>query len=316
MESSGAEGAPKRARVEEHEEQKQPDVVKAEPAASPESPRVEEQEQHLPLPLDEDVPKLAVSPAAASSEGARPPNDVVSVSLSGSVAQKLVPKNSSPSMVLRNGGRSATNEGGWCTARAAWPAMWGTWYFEATITKRQGNVRVGWSTIDGNLEANVGADQHSYAVRDVDGAFVHGGVRRARGGEPLGDGDVVGCYLHMPKDPSEAASIRFFKNGRPMGAEAFASVTKGAYYPAVSVFGGDLVLVTFSPPFRFEPAAPDVVPHPWKPVSMVPHTIPKRKTPLGAVASPAATPTTPAIASPAATPATPTMTSPATPLWV
>lgn len=32
-----------------------------------------------------------------------------------------------------------------------------------------GNVRVGWSTAEGNLQGNVGFDRFSFGYRDVDG---------------------------------------------------------------------------------------------------------------------------------------------------
>ena len=43
----------------------------------------------------------------------------------------------------------------------------------------------------------VGYDAHSYAYRDVEGSKVHRALREPYG-RSFAEGDVVGCYLHLP----------------------------------------------------------------------------------------------------------------------
>jgi hypothetical protein len=59
-----------------------------------------------------------------------------------------------------------------------------------------GHLRIGWSTRFANLQAPVGYDEHSYAIRDVSGSRVHKSRREDRwGGIGFGIGDVVGVLI-------------------------------------------------------------------------------------------------------------------------
>ena len=150
-----------------------------------------------------------------------------------------------------------------------------------------GHVRLGWSMRTGDLQAPVGYDKWSYAVRDIGGSKVHCSKREDNwGGEEFGPGDVVGCAIYLGigdgnpnndgegskdssnpngKESNASASnhIRFFKNGNPMGhfviskgkregGVAF-TVPDGVYYPAVSLYMGASVKVNFGPHFIHQP---------------------------------------------------------------
>jgi len=157
-----------------------------------------------------------------------------------------------------------------------------------------GAARVGWATRAAELQAPVGYDRHGYALRDREGCKVHDALREpylssslpspwstaapaATEGErdessrsapspppSIKQGDVIGCYLHLPPggrplertrddivqwkgglyfvDRPEAAAgplagsaVAFYVNGFPLGV-AFADVFEGTYYPAGSLF--------------------------------------------------------------------------------
>jgi Set1/Ash2 histone methyltransferase complex subunit ASH2 len=121
-----------------------------------------------------------------------------------------------------------------------------------------GHVRLGWSMRTGELQAPVGYDKWSYAIRDIGGSLVHRSQRQdAWGGEGwagFGPGDVVGCGIFLDGD---SPHIRFFLNGeclgnfviskgKRVGGVAF-SVEPGCYYPAVSLYMGGGARANFGP---------------------------------------------------------------------
>jgi len=130
-----------------------------------------------------------------------------------------------------------------------------------------GNVRLGWSMRTGDLQAPVGYDKWSYAIRDISGSIIHESNRQDTwGGEELGPGDVIGCAIILDdqKEANEGNHIRFFKNGRNLGefvlskgkrlgGEAFAGIESGMYYPAVSSYLGGSVRANFGPHFICNP---------------------------------------------------------------
>jgi len=75
------------------------------------------------------------------------------------------------------------------------------------------NVRLGWSTRQGELQGPVGNDTHSYGYRDISGSTLHKGVRTDGYGDSYGPGDIIGCFLNL--DPGNVTNnqMRFFKNG-------------------------------------------------------------------------------------------------------
>lgn len=61
-----------------------------------------------------------------------------------------------------------------------------------------GHVRIGWSMRTGDLQAPVGYDKWSYALRDIKGSKVHASRREDNwGGLPFGPGDVIGLAINL-----------------------------------------------------------------------------------------------------------------------
>jgi Set1/Ash2 histone methyltransferase complex subunit ASH2 len=126
-----------------------------------------------------------------------------------------------------------------------------------------GHVRFGWSMRTGELQAPVGYDKWSYAIRDIGGSLVHKSLRQdVWGGEGagFGPGDVVGCGIFLDGDNPH---IRFFlsgeclgnfviSKGKRVGGVAF-SIEPGCYYPAVSLYMGGGVRANFGPHWIYPP---------------------------------------------------------------
>jgi hypothetical protein len=69
-----------------------------------------------------------------------------------------------------------------------------------------GHVRLGWSMRTGDLQAPVGYDKWSFAIRDTAGSILHASLRQDDwGGQAFGPGDVVGCAILL--HPNNNASI-------------------------------------------------------------------------------------------------------------
>lgn len=131
------------------------------------------------------------------------------------------------------------------------------------VPKVGGNLRIGWSMRTGDLEAPVGYDKWSYAIRDL-GGIVHQSSRQDLWSEPFGDGDVMGCAICLdPEDPAHN-HVRFFRNGECLGefvvikgkrsgGEAFTGVVPGTYYPALSSYMGGAAVANFGPKFIYPP---------------------------------------------------------------
>lgn len=135
----------------------------------------------------------------------------------------------------------------------------GSYYFEVEVLQGNGedaHVRLGWSTRDGELQAPVGYDRHSYAYRDSAGAIVHQSVRIDDYGEEFGCGDIIGCYINLSEDAA-ANRIVFFKNGMDQGpAYSGEEIPFGVYYPAISLYRTAVVRVNFGPTFIIRPELP------------------------------------------------------------
>lgn len=133
-----------------------------------------------------------------------------------------------------------------------------------------GHVRLGWSMRTGDLQAPVGYDKWSFAIRDIGGSKIHCSKRDDNwGGEDFGPGDVIGCAISLPPkddegEPTGDNTIKFFKNGECMGdfiiskgkqegGDAFRP-PDGIYYPAVSTYMGASVKLNPGPHFVFQPS--------------------------------------------------------------
>lgn len=154
--------------------------------------------------------------------------------------------------------------------------------------QKNGHVRVGWSRRSGDLQAPVGYDASSYAIRDTGGSRIHKSRREDKwGGIDFGPGDVVGFAIclcsdnaanssgsvtsslgsdsatnvgrdngvsyAMNADTATASHIRFFVNGKQIGDRAFDKIAPGTYYPAVSCYSDSSVRMNFGPHFVYPP---------------------------------------------------------------
>ncbi|KAK9804956.1 hypothetical protein WJX73_003518 [Symbiochloris irregularis] len=210
-----------------------------------------------------------------------------------------------PQIQLSDENLTLTFHKGYRMARATHGAYQGTWYFEVTMQHlgETGHCRLGWSAGQGELQAPVGYDAHSFAYRDLEGVKVHRALRQEYG-KPFREGDVVGCFLHLPpggrpldKDvaeevtwkgtlsltdggpqepakPLEGSAIAFTLNGVSQGI-AFTDILEGTYFPAVSMYTmvrqteGAKATFNFGPTFQFEPPQVDGYPA-ARPVSDLP----------------------------------------------
>jgi Set1/Ash2 histone methyltransferase complex subunit ASH2 len=138
-----------------------------------------------------------------------------------------------------------------------------------TTTDSCSHVRLGFSMQSGDLQAPVGYDKWSFAIRSLNGAILHKSQRQdSWGGAPFGPGDVVGCAISLQTNDNEQDDqqqqqhhdnhIRFFVNGQCLGqfviikgkrqgGEAFVGIESGTYYPAVSLYMGGAVRANFGP---------------------------------------------------------------------
>ncbi|EFA83874.1 hypothetical protein PPL_02944 [Heterostelium album PN500] len=190
-------------------------------------------------------------------------------------------QNSAPQIVIEENGMVAKSLKGYRMAKASFPCITGSWYFEIEVVGNAGSSRLGWSTFRGDKQANVGYDQFSYGYRSQQGDIFHCAKSKPYG-ESYAVGDVLGFYIHLPLknapfevfdnkvDPLkiyemisdeldteqpetvEGSEIRFFKNGRSPGV-AFTNIGRGMYYPAASMYMGASVRFNFGPTFKFPP---------------------------------------------------------------
>jgi hypothetical protein len=64
-----------------------------------------------------------------------------------------------------------------------------------------GHVRLGWSMRTGDLQAPVGYDKWSFAIRDTARSILHASLRQdVWCGQAFGPGDVVGCAILLHRN--------------------------------------------------------------------------------------------------------------------
>ncbi|GJQ10194.1 hypothetical protein GpartN1_g2886.t1 [Galdieria partita] len=102
-----------------------------------------------------------------------------------------------PLLHLEQDGVTVRGEKGYRSIRATHGVLEGDWYFEVTILPGDGNVRIGWCTIQADMEAPIGYDKYGYSIRDKTGELFHE-QRLIPFGEAFGEGDTIGCFLHLP----------------------------------------------------------------------------------------------------------------------
>jgi len=231
-----------------------PTVPKKRKALEEKKERPPKRSKPKPIPLPLPVTKLYYDPIRC-----------------GYTEMCLAKENSSHLIKIDPDRLTVANEGGYRTARASFGVSQGSWYYELQIVSKTGNVRSGWSTEKGELEAPVGFDKFGYSYRDIKGTIFH----QSRGkdyGEPYGQDDIIGFYIYLPESKTDqtnitnmnpntkvndppvltGSQIAFFKNGKYQGI-AFSDLFEGTYYPAVSLYMGSAVKFNFGPNFKYPP---------------------------------------------------------------
>eukprot|EP00775_Hariotina_reticulata_P001810 gene1810-2143_t len=184
---------------------------------------------------------------------------------------------------------SVTGNKGFRSVRATHGFHAGTFYCEVAVQHlgATGHCRIGWATKKAEINAPIGYDQYGVSYRDIQGSKVHKALREDQYGEPYGETDTIGLYLHLPEggrslearsaeivrykgmlyqvqeeqqEPQTLAGsvVAFTKNGQLQGV-AFKDIPEGTYYPAASLFTlpeqeqGACVQFNFGPDFKFPP---------------------------------------------------------------
>jgi Set1/Ash2 histone methyltransferase complex subunit ASH2 len=243
-------------------------------------------------------------PAAAPEAAASAPRRSELFSLKWEEGVALCRKRIWKDLRVQPDGVTVKGHRGYGLARCNRGFVEGCWYYEAVVQHApgEGNCRIGWvqAKDETQLQAYPGFDEWGYGYRDKDGTYFH--QARASGqGPSYGQGDVVGCLLHVPAGPLAAEKARlvaqqglqeeyddwvtkqpgvtqlditglhsavpgsavvFYKNGVEAGV-AFRDVRHGVWYPAVGLYGGGTVTLNFGPNFRFPPTPPPGLPTPW-----------------------------------------------------
>jgi hypothetical protein len=202
----------------------------------------------------------------------------------------LNPRDSAAGVSFSDGNLVMRSSKGYRMARATHGVREGTFYFEVEVVRlgASGHLRVGWATPRGELQAPVGYDKFSYALRDVGGEKCHKSLREDYAREALAEGDVVGVLIHLPVGPPEkpmeyrrwkgeiyalpppkdaepphvsGSLVAFARNGRALGV-AYRDLYAGEYLPAASLFTDpDLqaesaeLRFNFGPDFKHDRAA-------------------------------------------------------------
>jgi Set1/Ash2 histone methyltransferase complex subunit ASH2 len=209
---------------------------------------------------------------------------------------RLSSKDKAPGLELSADRAAVTGWKGFRSVRATHGFHEGTHYCEVTVEHlgETGHCRLGWSTKQAEINAPVGYDQHGFGYRDLEGSKVHKASREEYG-EPFGEGDVLGLFLHLPEGgralesrpgselgrykgslyqlmpqqtdpkPLQGSVVAFTRNGVLQGP-AFKDILEGTYYPTASLFtaqkqkDGAKVLFNFGPDFKYPPPTVDGCP--------------------------------------------------------
>lgn len=126
-------------------------------------------------------------------------------------------ENTSTHMFLDDSAHHITTEKGFRMAKGNVCARFGKWYWECKVTsgipkrrksdaqapqEARGHVRMGWARREATLDAPVGFDAYSYALRDVAGQKVF--LSRPKDffppGEDIREGDVIGLQINLPSE--------------------------------------------------------------------------------------------------------------------
>jgi hypothetical protein len=97
---------------------------------------------------------------------------------------------------------------------------------EANTQSMNGHLRIGWSTRLANLQAPVGYNQHSYAIRDIMGSRIHNSHRQDKwGGIGFGPGDVLGVAIYLVDGKSQPPPSTVTTTTTPSNSSTIHSTT-------------------------------------------------------------------------------------------
>jgi hypothetical protein len=198
------------------------------------------------------------------------------------------------SLKLSQDFNSVTGSKGYRSIIANYPIIEGTYYFEAKVEKSNipppfsnidPQLRIGIATKTFDREISLGSDQNSYGYKSIDGCAIHQGIK-TKYSEKYGEGDVIGCLVHMkPPKPkvrnqefnkiaqpevNEGSKLIFFKNGKCLGT-AFQDLKEGFYFAAISLYMNAKVRMNFGPEFEKPPVLNELPEelHKYKPYSAI-----------------------------------------------
>lgn len=105
-------------------------------------------------------------------------------------------------------------------SRANVGAREGRWYFECKIlsgvgkdgSTKHGNIRVGWARREAPLDAPVGFDAYSYAIRDIEGQKVHMSRPKPFMNTSITKGDVLGLEICLPSLEAQSGEKEYKPN--------------------------------------------------------------------------------------------------------
>ncbi|KAK8806963.1 hypothetical protein WA158_003722 [Blastocystis sp. Blastoise] len=194
-------------------------------------------------------------------------------------------KSMGDNLIVSSDGLRVIGDQGYRSIRITHKITEGTWFCECEILpskNEKAHVRVGWETLECNVDTPVGYENISYGFRDVDGSAVNDGKRKVYG-HSFGVGDVIGMLISIPgsneKDKHQIytptiplqvvpvietteettkkvpkiikdSTIHFYINGEDQGI-AFKDIYEGNYYATISLYMQSVVTLNTGPNFKY-----------------------------------------------------------------
>uniref|UniRef100_A0A7S3JNR0 B30.2/SPRY domain-containing protein n=1 Tax=Aureoumbra lagunensis TaxID=44058 RepID=A0A7S3JNR0_9STRA len=198
-------------------------------------------------------------------EGSSSINDENRTKNEEKIAVLLSDKDKAPQLTLLSDQLRVRGSGGYSMIRGTHGSRRGQWYYECSPRssrrrrrrERDCHFRIGWAQKFTSVQGPVGMDHCSFAYCD-NGASYSSGERNDDYGNAwqIRSKCTIGCFIDI-----DAKQIRFFYNGQDQGC-AFISIPRGAYFPAVSIYGPGSLKINFGPQFKFSPLS-----HTYNPIS-------------------------------------------------
>lgn len=166
----------------------------------------------------------------------------------------------SPDIKLSNKGLTAVGSFGYRSILATHGLKSGKFYFEVEIESQKGAIRIGFSTIDSEIDGPVGIDNLGYSYGSKNGYTFHNSRRKSYG-PSYGYKDIIGAFLYLNDQSTildiESSSvemkfsyIKFSKNGKDLGI-AYENLPQNFLYPSASLYGFGSITFNFGPYFAF-----------------------------------------------------------------